>query len=290
MGWRTVLISGRAKLDLKLNNMVVRKEETVKIHIPEIAIIIIDSTTVSITTALIERLVEEKIKIIFSGRQHHPIAEVVNYYNKHNSVAIIKKQLAWTEVNKKKIWTEIIKEKIKNQALLTGKYNEENADLMLQYILEMKDGDISNREGHAAKLHFNSLFGRNFTRDYDIPTNAMLNYGYSILLSTFNREISSAGYLTQLGIFHDNQFNYFNLASDLMEPLRPLIDRLVLDYQPQKFGKEEKIAVLQIFEESLYIGKVKYTLLNAIGEYTKSVFQAIEEGNVNLIKFIEYEL
>lgn len=290
MGWRTVLISGRAKLDLKLNNIVIRKDETIKIHIPDIAILIIESTTVSITTALIARLVEEKIKIIFSGKDHNPIGEIVNYYNKHNSVAIIRKQISWTESIKKKVWTEIIKEKIKNQSILVSYESIENSNLLLNYLLEIKDGDISNREGHAAKVHFNTLFGKGFIRDEDNAINAMLNYGYTILLSTFTREITASGYLTQIGIFHDNQFNYYNLASDLMEPLRPMIDRIVYFYYPEYFGKKEKMEILKIFEKEVIIGSTKYTLLNAISEYCKSIFKALEEGDVKLIEFIDYEL
>ena len=80
----------------------------------------------------------------------------------------------------------------------------EQAEMLVQYIREMKTGDISNREGHAAKVYFNALFGMDFTRSADSSVNAALNYGYGILLSYFNREIVSNGYLTQLGIFHDN--------------------------------------------------------------------------------------
>lgn len=290
MGWRTVLISGRAKLDLKLNNMVIRKDETIKVHIPDIAILIIESTTVSITTALIERLVEEKIKIIFSGKDHNPIGEIVNYYNKHNSVAIIRKQISWTESIKKKVWTEIIKEKIKNQAVLVSCESKEKSNLLLNYVLEIKEGDISNREGHAAKVHFNTLFGKDFIRNDDNAINAMLNYGYTLLLSSFTREITASGYLTQIGIFYDNQFNYYNLASDLMEPLRPMIDRIVYLSYPEYFGREEKMEILTIFEKEVLIGSTKYTLLNAISEYCKSVFKALEEGDAELIKFIDYEL
>ncbi|MDU7502241.1 MAG: type II CRISPR-associated endonuclease Cas1, partial [Finegoldia magna] len=152
------------------------------------------------------------------------------------------------------------------------------------------DGDVSNREGHAAKVYFNSLFGKDFSRSQDNPTNAMLNFGYSILLSIFTRKITSSGYLTQLGIFHENQFNYYNLSSDLMEPLRPMIDNIVYFYEPEKFEKEEKIAILKIMDEEVLVEKTRYTLLNAVNEYCKSVFLALEKGEEQLIKFIDYEL
>lgn len=290
MGWRTVLISGRAKLDLKLNNLVIRKEEIVKIHIPEIAVLIIDSTMVSFTTALIEKLIAEKVKIIFCGKDHNTIGEIVNYYNKHNSPLMIRKQISWQNNSKQKTWREITKEKINRQALLLKFIGNENANLLLEYKSQVQDGDVSNREGHAAKVYFNSLFGKDFSRSQDNPTNAMLNFGYSILLSIFTREITSSGYLTQLGIFHENQFNYYNLSSDLMEPLRPMIDNIVYFYEPEKFDKEEKIAILKIMDEEVFVGKTRYTLLNAVNEYCKSVFLALEKGEEQLIKFIDYEL
>ena len=92
------------------------------------------------------------------------------------------------------------------------------------YIKEIKFNDATNREGHAAKVYFNALFGMNFNRNADNAINAALNYGYSIILSAVNREVVSNGYLTQLGLFHDNMFNQFNLSCDIMEPLRILID------------------------------------------------------------------
>ncbi len=82
----------------------------------------------------------------------------------------------------------------------------------IQYINEIEFGDVTNREGHAAKVYFNALFGMDFTRSAENVTNAALNYGYSLLLSTFNRCVVANGYITQLGLFHDNVFNQFNLS------------------------------------------------------------------------------
>lgn len=290
MGWRTVLISGRAKLDLKLNNMVVRKEETTKIHIKEISILIIDSVTVSITTALIEKLVEEKIKIIFTDSSHNPIGEIVNYYNKHDSVLAIKKQIKWSEKTKKQVWTYIIQEKIRKQRDHLKSFGLDSYKILDKYIEEIELGDITNREGHAAKVYFNSLFGNQFSRSKDDPINSMLNFGYSILLSIFTKEITSSGYLTQLGIFHDNQFNFYNLASDFMEPLRPLIDKTVIDYYPEEFGKNEKFQILKILERNYHIDNKNCTLLNAVSIYCRKLFESLEKNDIEIIEFIEYEL
>ena len=136
---------------------------------------------------------------------------------------------------------------------------KEEAGLLESYLQEIGWNDETNREGHAAKVYFNALFGMTFTRTADCPENAALNYGYSILLSAFAREIVASGYITQLGLFHDNMFNQFNLASDLMEPFRVLIDREVIQMQRKEFTHEEKIQLVNVLNNEVMIdGKTQY--------------------------------
>lgn len=154
----------------------------------------------------------------------------------------------------------------------------------------MELADASNREGHAAKVYFNALFGREFTRDAENSINAALNYGYSILLSSFNKEIVANGYLTQIGLSHENRFNQFNLASDLMEPFRPLVDRIVRNDIPQKFEKEEKVRMLRVLQEEVRIAGRREAVSNAIKIYCKSVLDALTEKDPDLIRFYQHEL
>ena len=129
-----------------------------------------------------------------------------------------------------------------------------------------------------------------FTRTAENSINAALNYGYGIILSSFNREIVANGYVTQLGLFHDNMFNQFNLGSDLMEPFRPIVDRKVKQMRPIKFEHDEKMQMLQILQQEVLIsGRVEY-VNNAIKIYCRSIFEALNERDVSLIKFYEYEL
>ena len=137
---------------------------------------------------------------------------MVSYYGSHDTSSKIRKQIEWTKDDKDHIWTEIVSEKIKQQALMLQRYQKEEANMLFEYMEEVEFGDITNREGHAAKVYFNTLFGKKFTRTDENPINAALNYGYGIILSIFNREIVSSGYLTQIGLFHDNMFNQFNLS------------------------------------------------------------------------------
>ncbi|MGN0358351.1 MAG: type II CRISPR-associated endonuclease Cas1 [Blautia sp.] len=290
MSWRTVVISSSAKLDYQMGYLVVRKENTSKIHISEIGMLIVESTAVSITAALLCELVKKKVKIIFCDEKRNPCSELLPHYGSHDTSAKIKQQINWNMDMKTAIWTEIVHEKIYQQAEHLKKRRRPEASLLESYLSEIEFGDCTNREGHAAKVYFNALFGKDFTRTADNSLNAALNYGYGIILSCFTREIAANGYLTQLGLFHDNMFNQFNLASDLMEPFRPIVDQTVLEICPQKFEQEEKIAMLRILEQEVVIGGRKEMVGNAIKIFCKSVFDALNDMDIAKIKFYRNEL
>ena len=291
MGWRTVVVSKSAKLDLRLGYMVVRdSSETVRIHISEISVLLIENTACSITTALLSELVKQKIKVIFCDEKQNPSSELVPYYGCHDCSLKLRNQIEWLDFNKQAVWTSIIAQKIKMQSEVLENFGLQESNLLYKYLQELEFYDETNREGHAAKVYFGALFGKGFSRSDEVPINAMLNYGYTILLSCFNREIVACGYTTRLGLFHNNMFNNFNLGCDLMEPFRPIVDRCVKVNNPTKFDKEEKHIILGILSTELLVNGRKETLLNAIKIYTKSVFEAIESGDTSLIRFYKYEL
>lgn len=290
MSWRVIVITKRAKLDLQLGKMVVRSDETVKIVLSEISTILIESTAVSLTTSLIAELAKRKIKVIFCDEKRNPSCELVNYYGSHDTSNKVRRQIAWKQSTKEAVWTEIVTEKIRKQKELLEASGKEEAALLASYLREIVWNDETNREGHAAKVYFNALFGLDFTRTEDNFINAALNYGYSIILSAFTREVVANGYITQLGLFHDNMFNQFNLASDLMEPFRILVDREVTEMKRLQFEHEEKMQLVNILNQEIQIdGKMQY-VNNAIKIYCKSVFDALEEDDSSLIRFYGIEL
>lgn len=285
MSWRTIVITNTAKLDYQLGCMVVRGEETIKIHLNEIEMLIVESTAVSFTAYLMNELIKNKVKVIFCDEKRNPSSELIPYYGSHDTSAKIRHQVEWSEDNKAAVWTEIVAEKIRKQAELLQDRNKSEASLLYQYIKELAFGDETNREGHAAKVYFNALFGKDFTRTEDSPLNAALNYGYSIILSLFTREIVSNGYITQIGLFHDNMFNQFNLACDLMEPYRPIVDRFVVEMKPTQFEKDEKHQMISILNQEVQIDGRKELLGKAVKIYTRSVFDALNDQDISQIKF-----
>lgn len=291
MSWRTVIISSRCKLDLKMGYLVVRGDEIHRIYLDEIAMLMIENPAVSMTGCLLSELMNRKVKVIFCDDKHNPQAELLPYYGCHDTSRKVNRQISWTREIMGSVWTMIVGKKIQNQGNLlleTGHSGE--ASMLEEYIGQIEFEDVSNREGHAAKVYFNALFGKEFTRSADNPLNAALDYGYSILLSAFNREVVANGYLTQLGLHHGNVFNQFNLSSDLMEIFRPLIDREVHNMMPKELNGEIKRRLFNLMNQQVEIAGSRQTVLNAISIYTKSVFDALNGNDVRLIKFWNYEL
>ncbi len=290
MSWRTVVVCSSAKLDYQMGYLVVRRDVTTKIHLSEIGLLLIETTAVSLTAALLAELNKKKIKVIFCDEKRNPSSELIPYYGSHDTSAKVRQQVEWGEDSKTAVWTEIVTDKIRKQEETLRYFHKGEAELLHGYLQEMEYGDATNREGHAAKVYFNALFGKDFTRSAELITNAMLNYGYSILLSAFNREIVSNGYLTQLGLFHNNMFNPFNLASDLMEPFRVLVDRKVYTMHVKIFEHEEKMKLVNILNQEVWINERKELVNNAIKIYCRSVFDAIQDADVAAIRFYQNEL
>lgn len=160
MGFRTVVIKNRSKLDLRLNYLICRGESEVKIYIPEISYLILESTAISLTCALISELNKNNVKIIFCDEKHNPESELVALHNNYNSVSKIKQQTGWSEKVKASLWQKIVQKKIFHQAKHLEELGEKpSAELLRKYIDGVVAGDATNREGHAAKVYFNSIFG-----------------------------------------------------------------------------------------------------------------------------------
>ncbi len=289
MAFRTVVVDTHSKLEYSLSYLVFRTPDvTKKILLDEVHTIIISSTAVSLTTSLLSELVKRKIKVIFCDEKHNPSSELMPIYGNRNSSKRIKEQINWKVNTCELLWRLIIQRKIKNQAqFLFERGQLEFSNMLLCFSSEVEMGDATNREGHAAKVYFNHAFFDGFTRDKDCFINACLDYGYTILLSEFNRAITAAGYLTQLGIHHKNEFNDFNLSCDFIEPFRFIVDRKAFSLQEGCDFKTEMIGLLGTNVTQL--GKSQ-SLTNAINIYCNSLLATLSSGDFSKIAFIDYEL
>ena len=288
MGWRTVVINKNCKLSYKNDYLIVRSENLQMIHLSEINLIIIENGMVSITSYLINELINNKIKLIFCDEKYNPAGEVMPYYSSFNTSKKILKQTKWKDERKDYVWQQIVKNKIHNQAMVLKNLNIDNYEKLLEFENQVMLGDKTNREGHAAKVYFNLLFGKDFIRGTDNNINSSLDYGYAIILSTMNKEIVSKGYITPLGINHKSEFNQFNLACDLMEPFRPLIDKIVYENCNRELNLNQKYKLIDVLNNKIEIAHKDQFVGNAIPIYIQSVFDALENEEESNI--LNYEL
>ncbi|WP_071131841.1 type II CRISPR-associated endonuclease Cas1 [Enterococcus timonensis] len=286
MGWRTVIVNEHSKLSYTNNHLIFKTPfEHKLIHLSEIDVIILETTDITITTMLIKRLVDENILVLFCDDKRLPIGKLLPFYGRHDSSLQLTRQLSWNDSRKAEVWTEIISQKILNQSQFLAMQNyPEKAEALKEFQQKLELFDPSNREGHAARTYFNILFGNSFTREQNNDVNAALNYGYTLLLSVFAREIVKSGCLTQLGLKHANQFNDFNLASDLMEPFRPLVDQIVYEHRYQKFSLAKRF-LFNLFNQTYHYNNQEMYLVNIASDYTKKVIKAINEESESIPEF-----
>lgn len=285
MSWRTVVVKNRCKLSYKNDYMVIFSDGKEKVlHISEIGTLIIENTATVITTYLLCELARFKVKVIFCDHKRNPFGEIVPYYGAYNTSKQLKKQSQWQQDQKDAVWQKIVFQKISQQANVIKLELKDHvpSGILTEFAKTIKPGDKTNREAHAAKLYFKTLFGLKFSRDSDSDINAALNYGYAVLLSAFNREINSCGYSTTMGVNHSNEYNPFNLTCDLMEPFRPLIDREVYGLRSFAFDDFVKSRLIDVLNHKVVIFSKEQFVSNAIEIYVREFFKSMEDKKVDL--------
>ena len=270
MGWRSVIITQHAKLTYSMQMMIVQTRDGInQIPIEDINLLLVSTTQAVITSALISKLAQNQTKVIFVDEKGNPIVETAVYYPGTRNMAKLTQQFNWDDHLKELLWTRIVSQKIKNQIAVLANYHL-NKDEVQSELDQLEINDESNREAIAARKYFMLLFDKNFVRRDTSAINAALDYGYAILLSSFNREIAMNGYLTYFGIHHCSQENQFNLASDLMEPFRPFVDYWVKAHEKIKeLTPDIKYGLVELLSLEIKFNGKKTLLTNAITVYTR---------------------
>lgn len=289
MSFRTVILSKDSKISLRMNHLVVKSDKLNHIPLTEIGVLLIENPNITMSGHILNALANSKVLTILCDKEHFPCTAIESVYGHHRQSKNIKKQINWNPVHSKRLWQLIIQEKILHQGKVLSDYHPNfDSTSFKVYANTVEISDMTNREGHAAKVYFRQLFGEWFIRSFDDDVNAGLNYGYSLISATFSRVIKSKGYLTELGVNHTSEFNHHNLSSDLMEVFRPVIDRIVYKNIEDSFGKEEKRLLLEIFNTKILVNNKKQYFLNAIDIYVDSIFKYLETGLENDLKFPEW--
>ena len=283
MGWRSVIITQHAKLTYSMQMMIVQTRDGInQIPIEDINLLLVSTTQAVITSALISKLAQNQTKVIFVDDKGNPIVETAVYYPGTRNMAKLTQQFNWDDHLKELLWTRIVSQKIKNQIAVLANYHL-NKDEVQSELDQLEINDESNREAIAARKYFMLLFDKDFVRRDTSAINAALDYGYAILLSSFNREIAMNGYLTYFGIHHCSQENQFNLASDLMEPFRPFVDYWVKAHEKIKeLTPDIKYGLVELLSLEIKFNGKKTLLTNAIAVYVRECLKFLSGDSKEL--------
>lgn len=201
------------------------------IPIEDVGFVVLDNKQLSLSHALISALIDNNAAIMITDEKHLPTGLLMSIYSHHAFTEKLYNQLESSQPLKKNLWQQTIVAKITNQAALLDELKISSGKLQ-QYIKQVNSGDTRNIEGRAAAYYWDNIFGKDAeflrSRTGDFP-NSLLNYGYAILLAIVARSLIASGLLPAFGIHHRNKYNPWCLASDIMEPYRPFVDRLILE-------------------------------------------------------------
>jgi len=278
---RTIYIGNPSYLKTKDNQLVLQCPATKGIKgtvpIEDMALLLLDHPQITLSSQLINKLMGNTIAVIHCDNHHLPNGLMLPMVGHSELTERWRYQLEASTPLKKQLWKQVVTSKINNQKELLVT-NKQPVNAMEKYLEKLISGDETNMEGKAAN-HYWKYILTDFQRARfgDVPNN-FLNFGYAVLRSIVARALVSSGLLPALGIFHKNKYNPYCLADDMMEPYRPFVDKLVLDYisrypQEEELSKQAKAHLLTIATQDVIIDAKQRPLLVAVTTTTASLYK-----------------
>lgn len=289
MAWRVVAINNPAYLSNSRNQLLVKQDEEISIPIEDIDTLLIDSYGVSLSAQLLSFLGQNNTTVVLCDDKHLPVSTILPYSQHSRQAKMSATQLAVGRPFKKQLWRKIIEQKIFNQAEVLRRFDRKSDDLFAMSRI-VKSGDTTNRESLAARFYFARLL-EDATRRKPLWHNAALNYGYALVRSSLARQIAARGFIASQGLFHRSELNGFNLADDLIEPFRPIVDFYVMrDIAPFHVGEydtslsqRDRALLVNILNNHAVINGKKFTLKHAVEMHVESFSQAVICSSAEMI-------
>jgi CRISPR-associated protein Cas1 len=287
--WRTIIINDAHRLSVKEGWLVIGDYTEHRVPLEEIYSLIIDNPAAIISVSALNALTQHGIHVLCCGNKHLPESLILPYNTHYRPLTVIRKQLSWSKEFCDKIWQKIIISKIENQAcvLKICGCGDKAYNYLTSFAKEVQNGDTTNREGLAAKVFFRDLYGSSFVRMGDDALNHALNYGYAIIRSAVAKTLCAYGFNPVIGIHHISETNPYNLADDLMEPLRPIVDLWVdLNHEDlfEELTRDNKRKLVNLINEVIYMDGKKMRVRNAIDKYINTFAGSVYNNNTNSFK------
>ncbi|MDD2905580.1 MAG: type II CRISPR-associated endonuclease Cas1 [Sulfurimonas sp.] len=290
-GWRTILVTKPCRLSMKDLQLVYEPKdaERITVALEDITVIVLENNQATMTTALLSMCAEKNIALFSCDNYHIPNGSFIPFHQHSRLSQIAHIQIAMKLPLKKQIWQKIITQKIANQSLALQYFEIDNIQLEL-LTDKVKSGDSENLEALAARRYWGLLFD-DFTRDQKKldPRNIALNYGYAIVRGAVARSLVSYGLLPTFGVFHHSELNAYNLADDMIEPLRPMVDIVVKRLEQEdeldaNMGNGVKSALINVLVMQMRLDGEDVTLLHLCDVMAQSFVNAMKCNDVSRLK------
>lgn len=279
MVWRSVMISRPARLRREHFSLAIDQEQTAFVPFEDIAVIVLNHREITLTHPVLSACAEYGIGLYATGSNHQPSGIFLPFLPHSRTTRMMRKQLNVPRPTAKQAWASIVRRKIENQAACLRLSGRRGEDRLASYARRVRSGDPDNLEAQAAAYYFTQLYGSDFHRAEERWTNAALNYGYAVLRGAIARGLVAHGLHPTVGLFHDSEQNAFNLADDLIEPFRPLVDLHVAKHGATTEGE------LAPTDKQVLVGLLNIDV--AMPQGCMSVLSAVEYAVESLVRVYE---
>lgn len=276
MGYRNIFIASPAKISCRNEQLIINTDQDYSIPIEDISCLLLEEQRSKITVYTLSKLADSGVSVLVCNKKHLPTSILMPKNTYSRQLKMLHIQLKQSKPHLKRMWQQIVVVKINNQGKCLELCNRNDAEPLYSLARKVQSGDPTNMEGVAAKVYFKSLFGQNFSRASDCMANAALNYGYAIIRGVIAKSLAAYGFEPCLGIHHHSELNNFNLADDLIEPFRPIVDLFVASNM-DKINSEDELTP--------YIKQSIFNLLNisvSSGDQIHSMAYAVERMIMSL--------
>lgn len=287
MTWRSVVISRPSKLRREQFRLAIEQEQTAFVPFEDIAVIVLNHREITLTHPVLSACGEYGISLFATGEAHQPNGVFLPFLTHSRATRWLRLQLDMPRPLAKQAWAVIVRRKIANQAVCLTLAGAEGTDRLESYARRVRSGDTENLEAQAAAFYFAKLFDKNFQRGQDRWANAALDYGYAVLRGTIARGLVAHGLLPSIGLYHASEQNAFNLADDLIEPFRPLVDLYVAKHRAPddtELQPTDKAALVGLLNVDMATPRGVMSALDAIEHAIESLARIYEGGAKSVLE------
>lgn len=283
MGWRSVVINQATRLKRENFSLVVEQTESARVPFEDIAVIVLNHREITLTHPVLSACAEYGIGLYSTGSNHQPSGIFLPFQSHSRATRVLRLQIAIDKPTAKRAWAKIVQAKISNQAFCLRTVQAVGAERLESYARRVRSGDTSNMEAQASAYYFPQLFGRSFHRSQNLWANSALDYGYAIMRGACARALVAHGLLPTLGLFHNSEQNAFNLADDLIEPYRAIVDLHVAAHIPTEGSPElspsDKASLVKLLHTDVAMPRGVMSVIASVEQAAESLVRLYDGGD-----------